>query len=118
WIMVPLGVVCVLGILGGLWALRQGGAARARWFAPVTVFALNLPAALLLAPLLIPPTLWEYGLRIVAWMAVLTTVCYLVGKVGARLPRPFVPAPPLAACLLGTALVAMDTLTGQQLLRD
>ena len=98
-VILPIGTICVLGIAAGLIALKTRGEKAARWFAPITIFALNLPAAALLAPLLIPPTLWEYGLRIAGWMAALTVVCYL----GSRIPGL---SPPVCAVRTAAAIDA------------
>ncbi len=110
-VMAPIAVACVLVVVGSLIARRRGGVRASRWLGPGVVFFLNLPAALMLAPLLVPPTLLEYGLRIAAWMAGLTAFSYL-------LARALRVGPPAAAALLGVLLVAGDTLLGQPLLKD
>ena len=78
---------------------------RTPWL-PVAL--LNLPPALLLAPLLIPPTLLEYGLRITAWLIGLTVVSLL-------LARRFTLNPILLAAGIGFLLLLADTLTGSAL---
>jgi hypothetical protein len=110
-VVVPIGAVCFLMVMGSLVARKRGGRATSQWFAPGLVFTLTLPMAAMLAPLLVPPTLLEYGLRIAAWMLGLTMACYLL----ARLTRV---SPPVMAALLGVLLVAGDTLAGQPLLKD
>jgi hypothetical protein len=110
-ILLPLGAACVFLVFGAMIARRRGGTEASRRFAPGFVFFLTLPTALLLAPLLVPPTLFEYGLRIVAWMLILTAACYLAAQ---RLRV----SPPVVAAFLGMALVAGDTLAGQPLLKD
>ena len=87
---------------------------RPRWtpyFTPAFVFAQNAGAGAMLAPLLVPPTLPEYGLRIAAWMLALTALCYAFARL-VRLP------PPLIAAFLTLALLIGDTMTGQNLLKD
>lgn len=110
-VMVPLGVCCVLLVVAGLIARRRGGVGWGRRFAPALIGILNLPAALLFAPLLPPPTLLEYGLRIVGWMVGLTVICYLPACL-LRL------SPAVVAALIGSALVVGDTFAGQPLLKD
>ena len=111
-LVVPmLAAVCFGGVLIALAARRSGNQLLTRRLAPVLVFTLNLGAAAMLAPILPPPTLTEYALRIVAWMVGLTVVSYLLARV---LPL----TPPVTASLLTLALVAGDTLAGQSLLKE
>lgn len=109
--MPPLGVFCFFVLLSGFLAYRAGGVRWARWCAPGLVAVTNIPVAFLLAPILIPPTLVEYGLRIVAWAVGLAVADYAL----ARLLRV---SPALASALLTVLLVVGDTLTGQILLKD
>ena len=106
---IPLFGLCAALVTAGL-LLRRGRPHRARVFAPACVFTLNAGAAMLLAPLLVPPTLWEYGLRIAAWMLGLTLACYILARVTQI-------APPLWAALFTITLVAGDIVTGQNLLK-
>jgi hypothetical protein len=110
-VTVPLGAACFLGVLLGMIARRRGGGTASRRFAPCLIFTQNLPTALLFAPLLVPPTLLEYGLRIAAWMLGLMALCYLLS----RLLRI---SPPVVTAFLALFLVATDILTGQHLLKD
>lgn len=109
-VMIPLGGACFLIAVMAMIARRRKNSVLARRLASVYVFGLNLPSALLLAPLLMPPTLFEYGLRIVFWMGALTAVCYLA-------ERPIHLSPPLIACVFTMVLVSADLLTGQQLIK-
>jgi hypothetical protein len=110
-VTIPLAAVCVAVFLGGLAARRLRGVRAARWWAWILVCGQNFPAAALLAPLLIPPTLPEYGLRVAAWMAGLGALCYL-------LARPLRMSPPVVGCLLSLILLVGDTLAGQPLIKD
>ena len=109
-VTIGLFFVCAVWIVAGF-AARKRRPKFAAYFASGLVFAQNLGAAALLAPLLVPPTLWEYGLRIVAWMLGLTLACYALSRL-VRLP------PPVIAAFLTIALVAGDAATGQRLLKD
>ena len=102
--------LCAVLITAGF-AARKRNPLLARVFAPALVFAQNVGAAALLAPLLVPPTLLEYGLRIAAWMLALTVGCYALARIF-RLP------PPLWAALITLLLLAGDGATGQNLLKD
>jgi len=109
--MVTIGVLGFIAAVGALTAHRLKHWRLARALSAVFVWGLNLPAALLLAPLWVPPTRWEYILRIVAWMSVLTAGCYAVGRwVRWR--------PPSVACLICILLITFDLCTGQQLIKD
>lgn len=110
-VMVPLGGLCLLLTLLAFTARRCWGAQAGRRGAPVLILALNLPLALLFAPILVPPTLLEYGLRIAAWMGGLTVVCYGLARV-TRLQ------PPVGAALLCLVAVTTDTLLGQTLMKQ
>lgn len=110
-VMVPLGSLCALTVLLSLIVRKRKGATWGRRLTPALLFCLNLPAALLLATLLVPPTLLEYGLRIVAWQAGLTAGCFLLARVLHL-------SPPVVASLLTTALVAGDIFAGQPLMKD
>ena len=92
-------------------AARRRRTERAKYFAPCLVFAQNAGGGALLAPLMVPPTLPEYGLRIAAWMLGLTAACYALARL-VRLP------PPLIAAFITIALIVGDTMTGQRLLKD
>jgi hypothetical protein len=111
WVILPLCTICLLIVLSGFLVHLRRGVTLSRWFAPGILLMLNLPAALLLAPILVPPTLLEYGLRILAWMIALTVVCYVLA------PRLRL-SPPVVAALLGVTLLAVDTLIGQPLQKD
>ena len=102
--------VCVVWIAAGF-GVKKFRPRGTPYFAPAFVFAQNAGAACLLAPLLVPPTLLEYGLRIAAWMLALTAICYALARI-MRLP------PPVIAALLTLALLIGDTVTGQKLLKD
>ncbi len=82
-----------------------------RWLVFGIVPLLFLPAALLLAPILIPPTLWEYALRIVAWQFGLAFFALAL----ARISRCNLP---VTVALTNIALILGDILTGQNLLKD
>ncbi len=105
-----LAAVCFLVTLAGIAAHRKGGSRLSRRFAPALIFMLSLPAALLYAPLLVPPTLWEYCLRILGWMLVLTGVSYLLAKL-LRISAP------LSTGLIGLICSTVDILIGQPLLK-
>ncbi len=92
-------------------AARKIRPQSAKFFAPVLIFAMNAGSAALFAPLLVPPTLLEYGLRIAAWMLGLTLACCGAARV-VRLP------PPLIATFVTLALIMGDIATGQNLLKD
>ncbi len=111
WGMVPLVSVCLTLIVVGMALRRARGPLAARRFAWAIVFTQSLPAATLLAPILMPPTAEEYALRIAAWMIALTILSYAVA-------RPLRVAPPVASALLLTALLAVDILLGQPLQKD
>ena len=82
-----------------------------RWLVFGLVLLLFLPTALLFAPILVPPTLWEYALRIVAWQFALAFFSLIL----ARLFRFRLP---LVVAALNVALILGDILTGQNLLKD
>ena len=109
-ILLPLGVLCFLIVAGGL-MMKRFGARGARWFGAGFVFALNLPAAMLLAPIHVPPTLLEYCLRVVVWSAALTLACYIAQYIW-RI------SPVVSAMASGVAILTGDTLTGQLLQKD
>ena len=109
-VLVPLLFVCFSIVAGGLLA-RRSGTKYSHWFAPGFVFTLNVPAAMLFAPILVPPTLWEYGLRIVGWGIGLSMLCYLAAYRW-RI------SPALSAMALTVLILAVDTLTGQALQKD
>lgn len=109
-VLYPLGLICFLLVAAAIVARRRSPA-NAHWFAPGVIAIMNAPAAMLFAPLFPPPTLLEYGLRILAWMAVLTVVSY----VGARLIQT---TPGIAAMLLGLGVLVVDTCMGQPLQKD
>ena len=112
----PLSVLCFVLVLAVVVAAGRSRHSRRakRWtrrLLPGILFTLNLPTGMLLATVLVPPTLWEYGLRILACMAALTLLDYAL----ARLLR----VSPLALCgLLTLLLIVLDLLLGGQLLKD
>ena len=110
-VAIPISALCFALVLASIVAYWRGGARSARWFLPGVIFTLNLPAGLLLATILIPPTLLEYGLRIVAWMAALTGIDYALARI-ARV------SPPVACGLLNIVLIVIDLFRGQPLLKD
>lgn len=110
-VMAPLTVLYCLLALG---AVGLAWRSPARWrgrCAVLFVFLLSLPAALLLAPLRVPPTLIEYALRIAGWQIGLTAGAYLLAR---RVPL----SPPVLIAMGTTVLIAGDLLTGQALLKD
>ncbi|CEK16139.1 phosphoglycerate mutase [Chthonomonas calidirosea] len=109
--MVAIGALGSLIAVGALIAHRFKNCRLARWLSAVFVWGLNLPTALLLAPLWVPPTRWEYILRIMAWMSLLTLGCYGVGRWSRW-------RPPSIACLVCILLIAFDLCSGQQLIKD
>ncbi len=106
-------VLFVLGAWGigcALFAHRRGS----RWARPLSlcfVGVINTPAALMLAPLLVPPTLLEYALRILAWMVALCLPAYLLS----RWLRVSVL---LAGVLMNVAIVLIDIGAGQSLMKE
>lgn len=107
---VPLGAACVLLVLAALGVDRRTGGVRS-WQKLCILLPLNIPAAAMLATLLPPPTVLEYGLRIGAWMLALSVAALLLSR---RLRI----SPPVVTALLGLGLIAVDTLAGQRLLKD
>ncbi len=112
----PLSALCFVLVLCVILAanrcVRHPGAKRgARRLLPGVVFTLNLPTAMLLATLRIPPTLWEYGLRIPACMAALTLLDYALARL-LRMP------PPLMCSLFSLVVIVLDLLCGGLLLKD
>ena len=86
-VLVALAALTLLFALGGLLALKTEFRTGASLGAMGVISLMNFPAALLLAPLLVPPTLIEYGLRIGAWMVALTLVTWgLPASSVSRLP--------------------------------
>jgi hypothetical protein len=83
-----------------------------RWLTVcVIVPILFLPAALMLAPILIPPTMPEYALRILAWQAGLTALAVFAARLRQiRLP--------ILIAALNILLIMGDLITGQHLLKD
>lgn len=110
YITAPLFFLTVLGIAIALIAHKRGSQ-RAGLLSVVFVCAVNAPSALMLAPLLVPPTLLEYGLRIGFWMFALCVPAYL-------LSRWLKVSPFLAAVFLNLAIVAADLCTGQNLMKE
>lgn len=111
WWMAPIALIGLGLIVVAMVQRRRGGPQAARRFAWAIVFLQSLTAATLLAPILIPPTALEYAMRIVAWMATLTIISYLVAR-AAQVP------PPVAASVLLIALLTADTCMGQPLQKD
>ncbi|MBC7529384.1 MAG: hypothetical protein H7308_17785 [Chthonomonadaceae bacterium] len=83
---------------------------RRSWLKIGILFALNVPAALLFAPLFPPPTLPEYGGRIGAYLVGLSVIALLCER------KLRVSAPLVCGFLLG-APVTLDLLCGQPLLK-
>ena len=110
-VAMPLSGLCFALVLASIAAYRRGGRRTASWHLSGLIFTLNLPAGLLLATILIPPTLLEYGLRIVAWMAALTIINYALARMGRV-------SPPVACGLLNIVLIVIDLFRGQPLLKD
>ncbi|HLK61704.1 MAG TPA: hypothetical protein VKU00_34480 [Chthonomonadaceae bacterium] len=106
-VLIPLLGVSLLLLGLGAWR-RRNGAALPHWAMWVPTALLNLPAALLFAPLLVPPTLLEYGLRIAAWMAGLTILCFLAAR---KLRTP----PASVALGIGIVTIVGDLLAGSPL---
>ena len=109
-VLVPMALFYFLAIALAVILCRKSPR-MAHWLTPFLVSALNIPAAMLLAPILPPPTLLEYGLRIMAWAGGLTIGCYLLA-----LARKTSPA--LLAMALTLTLIIADTLCGQHLQKD
>ncbi len=109
-LLYPMGVFYFLVVAAALLLCRKAPG-QAHWLTPFLVSGLNIPAAMLLAPVLMPPTMLEYGLRILAWAAGLTLVAYGIGM-WRKL------SPSLVTMLLTMAILAADTLTGQHLQKD
>lgn len=82
-----------------------------RWLVLGLVPILFLPAALLLAPLLVPPTFWEYALRIVAWQFALTVLALILARLTHR-------KLPVLIAAINIILILGDILSGQTLLKD
>lgn len=110
-IVLPYSVYCFVVMVGGVVLLHYRQKQMLRWMPLAVVFGLNFAAATLFAPLFVPPTLLEYGLRIVFWMAALTGVSYAIAS-KCKL------SPPVSACILNVVLIAADAITGQHLLKD
>ena len=110
-VAMPVSGLCFALVLAAVLAYRFGGTRLARWFRPGIVFTLSLPLGFLLATIKIPPTLLEYGLRILACMAAVTLCSYVLARI-ARI------SPPVACGLIGLVLIALDLCSGQQLLKD
>lgn len=106
-----LGVFCTLAAVAGVASLRLGIRAAAGLFALCLAVCMNFPAAQMLAPILVQPTIVEYGIRLAAWMLALTALSYGL----ARLLRVSLP---VAACLMNIVAVLADLVTGQHLLKD
>ncbi len=110
-VAMPISGLCFALALASVFAYRLRGTQAARWFLPGIVFTQSLPLGFLLATIKIPPTLLEYGLRILAWMAILTAFSYALS----RLLRV---SPPVACGLIGLILIVVDLCRGQQLIKD
>ncbi len=111
WGIVPLVSLCLILIVVSMILRRIHGPRASRRFAWAIVFTQSLPAATLLAPILIPPTAEEYTLRIAAWMLALTFLSY-------GLARPMRVSPPVASAFLLIALLVADICMGQPLQKD
>ncbi len=109
-ITAPLFFLTALGIAVALIAHKRGSK-RFGLLSVLFLCAVNAPTALMLAPLLVPPTLLEYGLRIGFWMFALCVPAYL-------LSRWLKVSPFLAAVFLNLAIVAADLCTGQNLMKE
>ena len=110
-VAMPISGLCFALVLASVFAYRLRGTQAARWFLPGIIFTLSLPLGFFLATIKIPPTLLEYGLRVLAWMAILTAFSYALS----RLLRV---SPPVACGLIGLALIVADLICGQQLIKD
>jgi hypothetical protein len=109
-VLIPMAVFYFFSVTAAIVMCRKAPAS-AHWLTPILISALNIPAAMLLAPVLAPPTLVEYTLRILAWAGGLTILCYL-----AALARKASPA--WDAMALTLLLITVDTVTGQNLQKD
>jgi len=93
-------------------ALRRAGRADlTRRYSLFWVWCLSMPGATLLAPILVPPTLIEYALRIAAWMFALALLAWLA----ARILRV---SPLIASAAITTLLVLAATVPPQTMLKD
>ena len=110
-VAMPIGGLCFALVLAAIFAYRFGKTRLLRLLCPGIVFTQSLPLGFLLATIRIPPTLLEYGLRVLACMAALTVCSY-------ALSRLFRVSPPVACGLIGIVLIAIDLCCGQQLLKD
>jgi hypothetical protein len=110
-LMFALGMVG-LAVFAVTIALRRAGRPDlTRRYALFWIWGLSLPAAALLAPILAPPTVLEYGLRVVGWMCALAAIEW----VAARLLR----LSPLVVCAaITTLLILIGTIPPQDLLKD
>ncbi len=109
-LLYPLGIGCFAIIVVGL-AARRFAPKAAHLTAPGFVFILGMPVAMLFAPLFLPPTLVEYGLRIVGWGILLTVLSYIVAYFTKL-------SPALLMMLQSLIVIVVDTLMGQQLQKD
>ncbi len=110
-VAMPIGGLCFALVLGAIFAYRFGKTRLLRLLCPGIVFTQSLPLGFLLATIHIPPTLLEYGLRVLACMAALTVCSYILSRL-------FRLSPPVACGLIGIILIAIDLCCGQQLLKD
>jgi hypothetical protein len=106
----PLFFLCAGGIGIGL-ALMHRNPKGKTLFQLSLLTLLSAPLALMFAPLLPPPTLVEYGLRILAWMVGLAVGVYGFSRLLKINPL----LTTLAVNLIG---IAADLLTGQNLLKE
>lgn len=106
----PIFLFCAVWIVLALVAHRRNSPSF-RWLSYGFVFGLNIPVALLLAPLMPPPTVWEYGLRLLAWMGGMTLLVAALVRIGKLSPLLVT----LAINLLG---IAIDIVTGQNLMKE
>ena len=106
----PIFFLCAGGIGFGL-ALMRRNPKRKTLFQLSLLTLLSAPLALMLAPLLPPPTLLEYGLRILGWMLGLA-----VGAWG--FSRIFKVNPLLTTLAVNLIGIGIDLLTGQHLQKE
>ncbi len=110
-LMVAIGSICFVGVLACLFRYAKGGAAAAHRWRTMLIFTLNLPIALLLAPWPAPHSLFAYGLRIIGWMALLTAVETV-------LESKWKNSASFTAAMLTIVILVIDTLTGQNLIKN
>lgn len=106
----PLFLLCATLLVSALIAHRRQSSLF-KWLSLGFLFTLNIPSALLLSPLLPPPTVWEYGLRILMWMGVLTIVVVILARL-------FRTSPQLLTLGINLLAISLDVITGQSLMKE